>query len=571
MTAARPAGSSHPVLLTVEVEDYFHVGKFERLIPREQWYRFETRIESNTRKALDLLQASGVHATFFVLGWVADNLPDLVREIVARGHEVASMGYSHRTIEKRQMGPEEFRDDVVKAREALERASGRRVVGNRVPHYLGPKDLWALDVLAEVGYAYDSSLRPIFTRWARQPKRRMAHRHTAPGGQSLWEFPLSAADVAGFSLPIAGAGYFRHLPHALVKPAVARWRRRHDAPFLMYFRVWELDPGQPRIDAVSPIVKLRHYRNLDKMERVLRDYFATYEVRGIAAHLGLDTTLDAARPAAPPAPAPLVVHTAAPEAGAARTPVTVVIPCYNEEASLPYLANTLKSVEATLAEYDLRFLFVDDASRDQTAGMLERLVAGRPNYTLVRHERNRGVAAAILTGIQNARSEIVCSIDCDCTYDPHHLRGMIPLLAEGVDLVTASPYHPQGKVRNVPPWRLSLSKGASFLYRRVLRHKLWTYTSCFRVYRRSAVAEIKLKEGGFLGVAEMLGRLDLRGARIVEHPATLEVRIFGQSKMKTLRAVAGHLRLLLRLAVRRALGGETPAPGGGRLPSTQCL
>jgi dolichol-phosphate mannosyltransferase len=120
-----------------------------------------------------------------------------------------------------------------------------------------------------------------------------------------------------------------------------------------------------------------------------------------------------------------------------------------------------------------------------------------------------------------------------------------------VDLVTASPYHPEGEVRNVPSWRLSLSKTASFLYRQVLRQRLYTYTSCFRVYRRSIVAEIKPREGGFLGVAEMLGRLDLGGSKIVEYPATLEVRLFGRSKMKVSRTIAGHLGLLLRLLAMR--------------------
>ena len=126
----------------------------------------------------------------------------------------------------------------------------------------------------------------------------------------------------------------------------------------------------------------------------------------------------------------------------------------------------------------------------------------------------RSDAAAILTGVRHARTELVASIDCDCTYDPHELARMIPLMADDVDVVTASPYHPDGQVRNVPGWRLLLSKGSSFLYRRVLRQKLHTYTSCFRLYRRSAVADVELREGGFLGVAELLGRLDLRGSRV---------------------------------------------------------
>ncbi|MBV9242652.1 MAG: glycosyltransferase, partial [Acidobacteria bacterium] len=156
-----------------------------------------------------------------------------------------------------------------------------------------------------------------------------------------------------------------------------------------------------------------------------------------------------------------------------------------------------------------------------------------------------------LTGIRAAKTEIVCSMDCDCTYDPHELLRMLPELTDDVDLVTASPYHKDGGVRNVPGWRLFLSKGASFLYRRVLRSKLDTYTSCFRIYRRSAFADMELNETGFLGVAEMLGRVDLAGGKIVEFPSVLEVRLFGISKMKTAKTIVGHLKLLTRLTKLR--------------------
>jgi polysaccharide deacetylase family protein (PEP-CTERM system associated) len=550
----------------VEVEEYFQAGRFDGLIRRELWDRFETRVEANTLKVLDLLDRFGTRATFFVLGCLADSHPELVRELTRRGHEVAAMGYEHRTIEQRHLGPDEFRRDLRRCREALERACGRAVVGNRVPHYLGPRDLWALDVLAEEGWLYDSSLKPIFRRFAGERWRLVPHRHER-AGHTLWEFPLSAWSVFGLSLPIAGAGYFRHLPHALVSRVVRRWHPRRRAPFLMYFRVWELDPQQPRIDAASRLAKLRHYRNLDKLERVLKYYFRHYSVAGIADHLGLERR---PLPQAPPGAEVVELRSgAAPPAQAAAAPplpVTVVVPCYNEESSLAFLANMLQRLEADFGpRYAARFVFVDDASSDGTWQGLERRFGALPHCSLVRHDRNRGVAGTILTGIRHARTEVVCSIDCDCSYDPAELRRMIPLLSAGVDLVTASPYHPRGLVRNVPGWRLALSRGASFLYRRVLRTRLSTYTSCFRVYRRSAVADLQLQEEGFLGVTEMLGRLDLRGARIVEHPATLEVRIFGHSKMRALRGILGHLKLLSRFVAMRLARG--PAGLGARAGS----
>jgi glycosyltransferase involved in cell wall biosynthesis len=240
------------------------------------------------------------------------------------------------------------------------------------------------------------------------------------------------------------------------------------------------------------------------------------------------------------------------------TPVTVVVPCFNEELILPYLANTLRSVKRDLSpHYSLRFIFVDDGSSDGTWASLEELFGHVPNCLLLRHSENQGVAAAILTGMRSADTNVVCSIDCDCTYDPHQLRRLIPLLTDEVDMVTASPYHEEGEARNVPAWRLFLSKSLSRLYRLVLHHSLATYTSCFRVYRRSSVSDLQIRNGGFLGVAEMIGRLDLQGGAIVECPAVLEVRLLGRSKMKTLNTIVGHLALLARLGKTRLTSSHT--------------
>jgi glycosyltransferase involved in cell wall biosynthesis len=247
-------------------------------------------------------------------------------------------------------------------------------------------------------------------------------------------------------------------------------------------------------------------------------------------------------------------------------PVTVVVPCFNESQSLRYLDNTLRSVaNAFRDDYAFTFVFVDDGSTDGTWTTLNELFGARPDCRLVRHERNRGVAHTIQTGIRHAETQIVCSIDCDCTYDPHELGRMIPLLADGVDLVTASPYHPQGTVKNGLRWRIFLSKNLSSLYRVVLRQKLYTYTSCFRVYRREAAIGISVERGGFFGITELLGRLDLEGCRIVEFPATLDVRMLGRSKMKILPTIAGHLGLLIQLVGLRVRDGR---PGSSANPRT---
>jgi len=355
----------------------------------------------------------------------------------------------------------------------------------------------------------------------------------------------------------------------MVKHLVESWHRSYDAPFVMYFNVWELDPDLPRLNAASPLARIRQYRNLDKMSWVLEDYFRKYRFVGMADYMGLRGSAGLVPIPSPEGSARITPKGFEPDRGEGKTPVSIVVPCFNEEHVLPFLANTLRSVQEAMREkYDVRFLFVDDGSTDDTWNSLRRIFGSRPDCTVLRHETNRGVASAILTGISAAETEIVCSIDCDCSYDPHELINMIPLLTGNVDMVTASPYHPRGQVLNVPKWRLALSKTLSFLYRRVLRQKLATYTSCFRVYRRSAVADLTVREGGFLGVAEMLGTMDLKGARISEYPATLEVRLLGRSKMKVCRTILGHLGLLARLLSIRLFRLQGSPQGTGQVVPT---
>lgn len=232
--------------------------------------------------------------------------------------------------------------------------------------------------------------------------------------------------------------------------------------------------------------------------------------------------------------------------------ITIIVPCFNEESALPSLRDNLSSVWKLLGrKYELHLILADDGSTDGTWRVMCELFGREPNCILIRHPQNLGVAATILTGIRRAKTEIVCSIDCDCTYDPHELEMLVPMLTSGVDLVTGSPYHPLGKVRYVPGWRLVLSKTASTLYRRLLSQKLYTYTSCFRVYRRSAILRLDLRRNGFLGIAELIAKLDLQGSVIVECPTSLMARVQGASKMNTARVLVGHLYLLCQLLVLR--------------------
>ncbi|MBK9165427.1 MAG: glycosyltransferase [Acidobacteria bacterium] len=538
-------------LLTILVEDYFHVGAFDSLIRKRNWPNFQTRYEQNTEKALELLDKSDTKATFFVLGWIAEQNPGLIKEIARRGHEVASRGFYHRGLVN--LSRDEFKADLDRTTLAIESATGQKVLGHRAAEKLSfARDAWVLDALAEEGMAYDASFLPV--RKDARELRTASVIETASG--PIWEFPYSTIDLFAALVPISGGNYIRQIPYSITKHAIRRWDEAKKGPFVFYFHVWELDPEQPRISAASLRNKLRHYRKLDKMDWVVRDLLTTHRFDSVAGHLGLEGSLAADRGEMEFKGQTSAIAFADGAKTPTETPVTVVVPCYNEVESLPYLAKTLEGVRHELAErgYEMHATFVDDKSTDATYDKLAEYFGNDKNFRIIRHEKNLGVAGAIMTGIRASTTEIVCSIDCDCTYDPYEIAAMLPLFKNGVDLVTASPYHIGGRVKNVPGWRLFLSRGASFLYRKTLKSELATYTSCFRIYRRSSVADIEIKETGFLGVAELLGKLHIEGATIVEHPAVLEVRLFGLSKMKTAKTIAGHLKLLARLAKMRIFG-----------------
>lgn len=323
-------------LLTVVLADYFQVAATRRTVGSARWYRFETRLERSALRVLDLLDEFGAKATFFVLGWVGEQLPEVVRTVVDRGHEIASMGYFHRGVREVTQG--EFELDARRSREVLERACGHRVLGYRVAHgWLHEDDTWVLDVLADNGFAYDSSVRPLFRTFARDDCHRVPYRHRH-GQCEIWELPISSAKVAGWCLPIGGGNYLRQLPRPLMKRAAAGWHRTHKAPFQLYFHAWELDPDQPRIDASSLLEGIRHYRNLDKMLPILREYLEMYSFVGIADYLGLE--LEPTEPSTVRVPDPDPVSLSAADSRSSHGPdrrasVTIVIPCYNEKRVLP--------------------------------------------------------------------------------------------------------------------------------------------------------------------------------------------------------------------------------------------
>ena len=261
-------------VLTFDIEDYFQVSAFDRVVPRPRWDSYESRVCQSTDRLLQVLADSDVKATCFVLGWVAERFPALVRRIAEQGHEIASHGYSHRLVY--DMTPAEFAEDLRRSKWALEAAGAGPVLGYRAPSYsVIDRSLWALDVLIDEGFLYDASIFPIHhDRYGIPTAPRHPYRINRAAG-SIWEVPPSTVRWFGANLPVAGGGYFRLLPYAWTRWGIRRLNVQEERPAVFYLHPWELDPEQPRLN-VGRLTAFRHYRNLAETEgrlrRLLKDF-----------------------------------------------------------------------------------------------------------------------------------------------------------------------------------------------------------------------------------------------------------------------------------------------------------
>jgi polysaccharide deacetylase family protein (PEP-CTERM system associated) len=259
---------------TIDVEDYFHANALSRLAPPDSWPSFEQRAETNSHRMLDLLAEHGVKATCFVLGWVAERYPALVRRIAAGGHELASHGYWHRLIFTQE--PAAFREDVRRSKALLEDLGGVPVRGYRAPSFsVVERTLWALDVLAEEGFTFDASIFPIRHDTYGIPSAPRHPHRIERNGHGVFEIPSSTTRMGGTNVPVAGGGYFRLLPYAWTRWGIGRVNRAEGKPVVFYIHPWDMDPGQPRLTP-SALSRLRHYTNLDRckarLRRLLRDF-----------------------------------------------------------------------------------------------------------------------------------------------------------------------------------------------------------------------------------------------------------------------------------------------------------
>jgi polysaccharide deacetylase family protein (PEP-CTERM system associated) len=259
-------------VLTVDVEDYFHVSAFEKAIDRSDWVNLEQRVEASTHRLLELFSEHNAKCTFFTLGWVAERYPNLIKAIVDQGHELASHGFSHQraTI----MTPDEFREDVSRSKQVLEAASGQAILGYRAPSFsFNDSNVWVYNILKELGFEYSSSTYPIkhdlygVPKWPR-------FKYERPEG--IIEIPVPTIRKNNTNTGIGGGGYFRLYPYWFSKKRINNYLTKENQPYSFYFHPWEIDPEQPRIAGASIKSKLRHYLNLSRMEgkvvKLLDDY-----------------------------------------------------------------------------------------------------------------------------------------------------------------------------------------------------------------------------------------------------------------------------------------------------------
>jgi polysaccharide deacetylase family protein (PEP-CTERM system associated) len=252
-------------VISVDVEDYYQVEAFSDTIDRKSWDNWPSRVVSNTHRALDLLDRYSTKATFFFVGWIAHRFPSLVREVEARGHELACHSYWHRPVYS--LTPSQFREDTREAKDVVEQAAGVRIIGYRAPTWSITKNcLWALDILAEEEFVYDSSIFPIKHDLYGDPDaQRLPYIYVSRSGLKLREFPPATIRIAGLNLPGAGGGYLRVFPVFYTLWMFRQAEKKRPHPLVVYFHPWELDPGQPRIREKLKS-RLRHYTHLDSMQ-----------------------------------------------------------------------------------------------------------------------------------------------------------------------------------------------------------------------------------------------------------------------------------------------------------------
>jgi polysaccharide deacetylase family protein (PEP-CTERM system associated) len=551
----QPAGQIANAL-TVDVEDYFQVAAFERIIQFCDWERYESRVCQNTDRLLDLFSEHQVLGTFFVLGWVAKQHPHLLRRIRERGHEIACHGYRHVRINLQDS--KTFREDIRQAKKIIEQEIGDRIRGYRAATFsVRPDTLWALEILVEEGFDYDSSIFPIaHDRYGIPTAPRFPFKLATPSG-TIAEFPISTIKLCGQNVPATGGGYFRILPFRHVTRAIRELNQTEGMPAVFYLHPWEIDTEQPRQTTAAWREQFRHYTNIHKTEsrlRVLLKEFRFASMVQVLRECPL-RTFDIQSESlngqyfASAEKSITFFDGAVPKFRAQK--ISVVIPVYNESENLEPLCLELRRALSPLG-LETEWIFVDDGSTDDS---LERLRALRNEFheiKIVKLRRNFGQTAAMQAGFDLARGDVVVSMDADLQNDPGDIPMMLRRLEAGYDLVCG------WRKDRRDPWlsRKLPSKVANWMIRKVIGSEIHDRGCSLKVYRAELVRAFRLYSDMHRFIQEVSS---MSGARVSELVVNHRDRRFGASKYgisRTFRVLSDmcSLKLITRYGSKPTVG-----------------
>jgi polysaccharide deacetylase family protein (PEP-CTERM system associated) len=532
--------------LTFDLEEYFQVSAFAESVSRSSWQSYSGRAEESTYQILAMLELRNIKATFFVLGWFAQRHPLLIREIQSLGHEVASHGYEHKLIYEQT--PEEFRHDIRKTKQILEELIDRPILGYRAPSYSIIKStLWALDILAEEGYRYDTSIFPIrHDRYGIPDFQRRPHA-IQTGSGPLIEFPLTTARLLGRNVPVSGGGYFRLLPFGFTRWGLNQVLNRDQAAAIFYLHPWEFDPRQPRIEA-GFLSRFRHYTHLDLTEprfsKLLRLMCFT-RADQLLEQLGL---LDCS----PLLPSSTERSAIRPRARFSTfRSVSVVVPILNEQGSIYQLHHeTSDALQELGCDYEI--IFVDDGSTDGTYERLLELRQRDQHVKIIKLRKNFGQTPAMACGFDCASGDVIVSMDGDLQNDPADIPLLLKEIDRGFDIVCGWRFNRKDRwiSRKLP------SKLANALIRRITGIRIHDLGCSLKAYRAPMIQSLKLYSDMHRFIPAVS---QLAGARVGEIPVNHRSRAFGVSKYgisRTYKVVIDliSIKMLTRFTFKPLLG-----------------
>jgi polysaccharide deacetylase family protein (PEP-CTERM system associated) len=486
-------------ILTFDIEEYFQVENFKNEISFDSWDSYESRVEVGVNKILNLLKEYKVTATFFILGWVAERHPAMIKKIADSGHEVASHGYAHELIYKQT--PEEFKCDLYKSIKILEGITGKKVESYRAPCFSITKESsWALDILLEAGIKYDSSIFPIHhDRYGIPDADWFPHVIRKKGDLKLKELPISTIEMFGKRIPFAGGGYLRLLPRFLIAEA-CKSINQYGHQMVLYLHPWEFDTEQPRIKTTW-LNSFRHYLNIPKTEKKMRYFLKTFRFCSIRDYFG------AAHPSG---------------VTQKEKSVSIVIPIFNEEECVEKMFHKVQA-EAQKLKREYEIILVDDGSKDNTPHILRTLAQKNSDLKVVRFRRNYGQTPAMVAGFDHATKDIIITMDGDLQNDPADMQKLLDKMDEGYEIVSGWRYKRQDKflTRKLPSMvankLISISTGVN----------LHDYGCSLKAYKRECIQSVHAyaeMHRFFPAVAS------ITGARTAEIPVNHYARTMGKSK-----------------------------------------